>query len=180
MSYRLRITISPAARRASRRLVLGSIAVLGLAGCTQTSRFSNNQPANLTGSIDRAERSPPVTQRQAVAPVDSEADERPRAVPPDPYKGVRYKGGRDPGTGVAPNLNGDMPPPAAAAPARPVKTAAAPIVAAPGQQSITVQAGESLSGIARKNQVSLSALMQANNLKGPHIVAGQTLLLPAK
>ena len=56
-------------------------------GCSSNQSYtSRSDQVRLTGSIDR---------RQT-----REDDEEPaRPVPPDPYKNVKYKGGRDPVTG---------------------------------------------------------------------------------
>ena len=141
--------------------------LLTVGGCS-----ASREPVGLTGSVERQNR----VQR-------AEADEEvARPVPPDPYKDVRYKGGRDPVTGVAPNLDGQLPAPPVApsrksAASRQVATAAP--AATPGA-SITVQPGDTLSGLARKSGVSVAALMQANGLASPKIVPGQTLVVPAK
>ena len=124
-------------------------------------------------------------------------DEAPRPVPTDPYKNARYKGGRDPVSGIAPNLDGTLPEPPppqrkaqsagagraiAATRAQTVAIAqpsasASSVVAGP---TVQVQPGDTLSKIARTNGVSVTALMQVNGLSTPAIMAGQTLVLPPK
>lgn len=143
---------------------------------------ASNQPANsrgLTGSI---------TKPATMAARDDE-DESARPVPADPYKGVQYKGGRDPVTGVAPDLDGQMPPPADAKPARKtaartnvaIKTSAgAANTATASGLRVQVQAGDTLASLARKHNVTVAALMQVNGLASPKIVVAQTLVIPAK
>ena len=155
--------------------VLGAL-LLATGGCASN---QNATSRGLTGSIEPGKE---------VA--RAEEEEAPRPVPADPYKGVRYQGGRDPVTGAAPNLDGQLPPPPAplarkAAPRTQVASAAG-MPAAPATRgavtraSIQVQPGDTLSSISRKHGVSVAALMQANALATPKIAAGQTLVLPAK
>lgn len=153
--------------------------IVGLLLSGAASGCASNQAANsrgLTGSIDRS----------ASTAARAEDEEEPmRPTPPDPYKGVQYRGGRDPVTGVAPDLDGQLPPPpVVAAPSR-KKTARASdaFVATPVAASglrVQVQAGDTLASIARKHQVSVAALMQINGLSTPKIVVAQTLIIPAK
>ena len=145
--------------------------LLTAAGCAGN---SGRAPAGLTGSIDR----------QAKTAQSVEDEEAPRPVPPDPYKNVRYKGGRDPVSGVAPNLEGQLPP----SPAHPgrktdqpkTQMVSAPATPATPGATVQVQSGDTLSSIARKSGVSVAALMQANGLSTATILPGQTLVLPAK
>ena len=156
----------------------------GLVLCCAASGCASNPAANsrgLTGSVDK-----PLDQSAR-----AEEDEEPvRPVPPDPYRGVQYKGGRDPVTGAAPNLDGQLPPPpVVAAPARKNATRTAVAIAASpatakaataSDLSIQVQPGDTLTSIARKYQVTVAALMQVNGLATPKIMAAQTLIIPAK
>jgi len=48
----------------------------------------------------------------------------------------------------------------------------------PSRRLYTVQAGDTLSGIAQEYRVSVQSIMQANNLRYSYIWAGQTLLIP--
>lgn len=66
--------------------------------------------------------------------------------------------------------------PAAPKAAKPASASAATSATAAG--TYVVQPGDSLSRIASRNKVSLSALRQANDLKGDRIMAGQKLKLP--
>ncbi len=45
-------------------------------------------------------------------------------------------------------------------------------------QEITVRRGDTLSGIAQRNNTSIAALREANNLNGDHLAIGQVLRLP--
>ena len=57
---------------------------------------------------------------------------------------------------------------------------AGPVAFAWAAPTHTVKPGETLSEIARKVQIPLAELARANQLTDPdHIVAGQTLVLPA-
>jgi N-acetylmuramoyl-L-alanine amidase len=60
----------------------------------------------------------------------------------------------------------------------PPGTGAATASAAPGGRTHVVQAGDTLSDIAKRYQVSLSSLRSANRLEGDHIRVGQALTLP--
>ena len=144
-----------------------SLLLLTAAGCSATS--SGREPVGLTGSIER---------QKAAQRADDEEPARP--VPPDPYKDVRYKGGRDPVTGIAPNLDGQLPPPPAAPARKPAPPRQMATAAPTAGSSIVVQPGDTLSAISRKSGVTVAALMQANNLANPNIVPGQTLTVPAK
>ena len=160
-----------------RPLLIASLAVLA-AACAR----DGGGQGPLTGSISDA--------RQTARAETYEDDEAPRAVPPDPYKGVRYRGGRDPLSGTAPGLDGTMPAPAAArSPARqPLAESRQALGLAPARptapdgagqrQMIEVREGDTLYALAARNRVSVAALMQANNLTTPRIVPGQRLLLP--
>ncbi len=168
-------------------LKIGLSLVAGLLLAGAGGGCASNQPANsrgLTGSIER-----PVT----TAARAEDEDEPTRPVPPDPYKGVQYRGGRDPVTGVAPDLDGHLPPPATA-PARKnttrtamantavtttAKTATTKAATTSGLR-VQVQAGDTLSSIARKHHVTVAALMQVNSLASPKIVVAQTLVIPEK
>ena len=140
---------------------------------------ASNQGANsrgLTGSIDKP--------NGPVARADDD-EEMARPVPADPYKGIQYRGGRDPVTGAAPNLEGQMPaPPAPPASVRKAgsrtRVAGSATSATASGLRIQVQSGDTLTSLAGKHQVTVAALMQANALSTPKIVAGQTLVLPAK
>ena len=147
-----------------------------LAGCSSSANTTTGGLQGLTVS-DHGQRAQRV----------EDDDDRPSAVPADPYRSVRYKGGRDPGSGVAPGLDGQLPPPPApakAAGATRARTAAAQPAAADGAAgaarlgTVTVQAGDTLYGIANRHRVSVSALMQANKLSSATIVPGQQLVLP--
>lgn len=47
-----------------------------------------------------------------------------------------------------------------------------------GGRTVTVQSGDTLTSIARRNRTSISALRSANNLSGDLIKVGQKLTLP--
>ena len=181
----LRIAVSPAVRR---RLSWSGVAMiaaagLGLTGCAQSASYGSTAPAHITGSTERFDRSPAMTRRPVATLTDVEAEEKPRPVPPDPYKNIRYKGGRDPATGVAPNFNGEMSGPVSTPMKVPRMVAAPPAAPAPvvpDAAIIEVQAGDTLFGIARRHKVSVAGLMQANKITSPTIAPGQKLLLPAR
>lgn len=70
-----------------------------------------------------------------------------------------------------------------AQPGNPPRAAQAtnPLAAHTTSRTYTVQAGDTLSSIARRHGVSMQTLMQTNNLSGEqasHLRIGQTLLLP--
>ena len=77
-----------------------SLLALIVAGCAGGT--SSREPVGLTGSIERQSSNKSV-------PRNPDDEEAPRPVPPDPYKNVNYTGGRDPVTGVAPDLDGHLP-----------------------------------------------------------------------
>ena len=58
------------------------------------------------------------------------------------------------------------------------RLAAAPVVEPPRDTRHRVRRGETLSGIARKHGVSVTAIKQANNMKGSVIHPGSTLVIP--
>lgn len=172
-------------RRGAAAVTLAFVLVaLGAAGCASNQGYGEG-PRGLTS---------------ARATVEDD-DEESHPVPPDPYKGVRYRGGRDPGTGVAPRLNAaaadapvpppryrsvatsrsDVPPPSAArtvpAGGPPALRAATPAPQA-GAASIDVQPGDTLYSIATRNRTTVAALMQANGLASATIKPGQKLVLP--
>ncbi len=138
-------------------------------GCSSNQSYtSRSDQVRLTGSIDR---------RQT-----REDDEEPaRPVPPDPYKNVKYKGGRDPVTGAAPSLDGQMPAALAPAVGAPRRTGTVQAAAPAGiGGSIQVQPGDTLFGLARKHGVTVASLKQVNGLQSDTLVTGQTLTLPSR
>jgi hypothetical protein len=143
-------------------------AALLLAGCAQNSGSAG--PETITGSAPQ------------VRVARAEAEEAPRPVPPDPYKSVQYRGGRDPVSGVAPGLDGQMPaPPTPPAAAKRTATAAKPAAATAAAVSgtiVEVKPGDTLFAIAARNKVTLTALRQANQLTSDKIIPGQRLVLP--
>lgn len=150
--------------RQPRRVLAGSLAVIALVSVAGCSSGQGQREVDSRGMTACGPRPP-----RAVLEEDEDA---PRPVPPDPYKSFRYRGGRDPGSGVAPGLDGNSP----AASRTRQQPAAAP--AGPGKSSIVVAQGDTLYAIAARHRVSVAALMQANNLQGPTIVPGQRLTLP--
>lgn len=156
--------------RTSKIITLSALGALLLAG----GGCASNQTATSRGLTGSIEPSKDVAR--------AEDDEAPRPVPPDPYKGIRYQGGRDPVTGIAPNLDGQLPAPPTAvrkAAARAQVATAATVTKAPGG-TVQIQPGDTLSSVSRKHGISVAALMQANALTSPKIVTGQTLVLPGK
>lgn len=155
--------------RPNQFLVLIGLAGLLLpsGGCSSNQGYSSrSDQVRLTGSVER----------RAAREDD---DEPARPVPPDPYKNVQYKGGRDPVTGVAPSLDGQVPAPAPAA--GPRRTAAVQAAAPAGNGSrFQVQPGDTLFALARKHGVTVAALKQANGLQSDTLVTGQTLTLPSR
>ena len=155
-------------QRQTQFLAFASLAalLLGSGGCSSNQGYPNDQ-VRLTGSIDRG------LQADDVEPA--------RPVPPDPYKGVRYKGGRDPVTGAAPALDGSMPQPQPSPAARKAAAIMSPtkVTMAPAAKdgSISVQPGDTLFGLARKHGVTVSALKKANALQSDTLVTGQTLVV---
>lgn len=60
----------------------------------------------------------------------------------------------------------------------PSATGAAPL--APGEQTYTVESGDTLSGIAKKFNTNVNLLMSRNNIKDPSLLrVGQVLIIPA-
>lgn len=147
---------------------------LVLAGCAQsrgTTTRSFNEPQRLSA-----------VPRSAVTDDD---EERPAPVPADPYKGVRYKGGRDPQTGAAGTLGSAQPGPMGAMGgitpgARPIGHVAHDRTTnvTPDGTVIEVKPGDTLYGIATRHRVSVAGIMKANNLASERIAPGQRLLLP--
>ncbi len=158
-------------KRQTQFLALASLAALLAAngGCSSNQGYPSDQ-VRLTGSIDRR--------------TQADDEEPARPVPADPYKGVRYKGGRDPVTGAAPALDGSMPAPQPSPSARKAAALMAPAravaPAATTAGSIQVQPGDTLFGLARKHGVTVAALKQANALQSDTLVTGQTLVVPAR
>ena len=146
--------------------------LLAAGGCSSNQGYPRDQ-VRLTGSIDR----------QAAANDDVEPA---RPVPADPYKNVRYKGGRDPVTGVAPALDGSLPqaqPSPAARKASAIMTPAAAVPAGASSATtgkIQVLTGDTLFGLARRHGVTVAALKAANGLQSDTLVNGQTLVVPAR
>lgn len=190
MSYRVRTgglagtdsQLEP--RRGSAAITLALVLVtLGAAGCASNRGYGEGA-RGLTSARTTIE--------------DEEEEAHP--VPPDPYKGVRYRGGRDPGTGIAPRLNAatadapmpapryrsvatlrsDLPPPSEASPAPKGGPPPAGAAAAPRANAATVdvQPGDTLYSIATSNRTTVAALMQANGLSSATIRPGQKLVLP--
>lgn len=71
-----------------------------------------------------------------------------------------------------------LPPPAPVA-GTPAPTPVAPTAPATGTP-YTIQAGDSLWGIARDNGTTVEAIKQLNGLTSDTIVAGKTLMIPAR
>lgn len=71
-------------------------------------------------------------------------------------------------------------PPAAAAPVQPARVAAARAPAPQGGETIEVHSGDTLFGLARKNNVNVEDLKRANNLTSTMLRPGQRLVLPAR
>jgi hypothetical protein len=124
--------------------------------------------------------------------------------PPVPHEPIVqtpvYRGGRDPSTGRA---MGDAAPsqvmadpksstrglrPTLQAPEKPGGVTMAALAPPPspvsktpdGRTIVTVQPGETLTGIAAAHRVSISGIMFANNLRNPTVVSGQKLVLPPR
>lgn len=72
-----------------------------------------------------------------------------------------------------------LPPARTVAPVAPSNPPPAPRVAVSGR-TIEVQSGDTISGLARKHNVSIADLMSANNLRSPAIKPGQQLVLPGQ
>lgn len=121
-----------------------------------------------------------------MARADDFAEEQLAPVPGDRYKDVRYRGGRDPVTGIAPSPNGNMSNgdsverPLARAPyADPVGEGIGSVGSPPhAAAAIIVEKGDTLSKIAGRHQVTVVALMKANGLANEKIAPGQRLILP--
>jgi LysM repeat protein len=81
-----------------------------------------------------------------------------------------------------------IPPPPAPAEAKPESRAAVAVIAPqpatprrPGQPlTVTVQPGDTLTGLAIRHRTSLAAIMAANNLSDPRIAPGQQLVIPGR
>jgi len=134
-----------------------------------------------SGNLDPAS-DPETTAATAPSPRQSrsEDDGEPRAQTADPYKSVQYRGGRDPVSGMAPALDGQLPaappPPAGQRRASPAK-ASARASSEPGR-TVEVMPGDTLTSIAARHKTSVAALKQANQLTSDRIVPGQRLVLP--
>jgi LysM domain len=161
-------------------LMLGTIGAfalsVGLGGCSKPS--VDGPTWSLTGSREVA---PPI--------------------PPEPVGQTPvYRGGRDPSTGRA---MGDAAPPHVVADVKSSARGLQPTYQAPGKSGgvtmaalappsnpitktpdgrtiVTVQPGETLTGIAAAHRVSISGIMFANNLRNPTVVSGQKLVLPPR
>jgi hypothetical protein len=168
-------------------IIAGSV---GLAGCSASGSI-RGPSWNLTGGRDAVPPPP-----KPVEPI------RPAAMPHEAPAPHAYRGGRDPVTGRAPTWGGapqgfeprDRERPSASIPPSPVLRAAppppsvqmaplppmtsrpAPQAAAP--RTVEVLPGQSLAMIAKRNNISIAVLMQANNLRDPYVFPGQVLILP--
>jgi len=106
----------------------------------------------------------------AASPPPAVAPDRSAATPPI-VKPVKT-------TAVNPRLE-QAPAAPAPAPTSPRVPSAAPSPAAtPTSRTALVEKGDTLYGLAKRHQVSVKALMTANNLSSSRIVPGQRLILP--
>jgi murein DD-endopeptidase MepM/ murein hydrolase activator NlpD len=162
---------------------VGLVLALGIAtsGCSTDFRRLENP------GLTQGERAPLPsatlsTRRNAGAPIAQEnwSDSGSRApLPPVTSNPRPVLGAAPPTTAPLPNVVGLSKPfdrPKAAVTAAPAAGAKVP---APTGQTVEVQPGDSLYAIAKRNNVSIADLMDANGLKSPALKPGQKLALPA-
>ncbi len=164
----------------SPRAVVLAVIAIGAAGCSsETTRFNDNpfrsSSVEATGSVPPAQPAP-------VARVESNALPPPAAgAPATVAAGTGVSGG---GRGLASYHPGTQP--AAPAPEITGSVQAPPPATKPtghwtwdGGTAVTVAQGETVSVIARRHGVPVSAIMQANNLAHEQaIYPGQRLVIP--
>lgn len=169
-------------------LCCAGLAAIAAAGCSASVTHDDSGPGwSLAdrGGASFSLTSPAAEPRAALS-------ERPRATvdapAPQPARpAYEYRGGRDAASSkaIAPP---DVPVrPVATVATRPVPATPArampapprgPAAGAPVREAIVVK-GDTLHGLSLKHQVSLKALMAANNLTSPKIFPGQKLVIPA-
>jgi murein DD-endopeptidase MepM/ murein hydrolase activator NlpD len=123
-----------------------------------------------TGSIAGSSAPPPPRQYDdySAGPPRGAGDAGRYSPPPQPYGAADRSARRD-----------NLAPPRDYAPADEEPAVRPKAVAGAGGRTIEVQEGDSLYGIAKRYGVSISALMDANGLRGGSIKPGQQLVLPS-
>lgn len=152
-------------------------AVTALAGCSQTTTQAPLTTSSLPDSAKTEVSPTPVGPRQQPSYTwnGNTARTATGAVPPPQSPDLQWHASRRPSFDAGRTTIGMTQPPRAPLPA------SAPAVTGSlgAGRLVEVQQGDTLYSIARRNNVSVAALVDANRLTSPSIQAGQRLALPA-